>query len=264
MRRLSFLSSRRWRILTAAVAVTTSGIYYKQHCGLNQPSPREHDNQQVEESMVGDQVAHSHTKHPLIFQWSSLPKFIEKRYDPQWQGENGWLWRAGSTLVVGGVGMVSKVVLKYLEYTRVYNLDKFMAIVDQEHRDRALITVSNHESVWDDPVLWGVLPVETLFTIDKMRWVLGAADICFTTLPRSIFFSLGQAIPTIRGSGIYQPAVDYAIHKANQNGWIHIFPEARVNQSDAMIRFKWGVGRIVMESERCPIVIPVWHNEACG
>lgn len=78
--------------------------------------------------------------------------------------------------------------------------------------------------------------------------------------PRSIFFSLGQAIPTIRGSGIYQPAVDYAIHKANQNGWIHIFPEARVNQSDAMIRFKWGVGRIVMESERCPIVIPVWHN----
>lgn len=185
--------------MTAAAAVTTSGIYYKQHCEVKRPSSWEHDSQQVEESMVGEQVANSHSKRPLIFQWSSLPKFIEKRYDPKWQGENGWLWRAGSTLVVGGVGMVSKIVLKYLEHTRVYNLDKFMAIVDQEHRDRALITgkvqcvyfaieiddddiVSNHESVWDDPVLWGVLPVETLFTIDKMRWVLGAADICFTTL----------------------------------------------------------------------------------
>lgn len=199
MRQFTFFNSRRLGILTAAAAVTTSGIYYKQHCEVKRPSSWEHDSQQVEESMVGEQVANSHSKRPLIFQWSSLPKFIEKRYDPKWQGENGWLWRAGSTLVVGGVGMVSKIVLKYLEHTRVYNLDKFMAIVDQEHRDRALITgkvqcvyfaieiddddiVSNHESVWDDPVLWGVLPVETLFTIDKMRWVLGAADICFTTL----------------------------------------------------------------------------------
>jgi monolysocardiolipin acyltransferase len=42
--------------------------------------------------------------------------------------------------------------------------------------------VSNHLSVWDDPVLWGVLPMKTLLDIDRMRWVLGAADICYTTL----------------------------------------------------------------------------------
>jgi monolysocardiolipin acyltransferase len=70
---------------------------------------------------------------------------------------------------------------------------------------------------------------------------------------------LGQVIPTVRGYGIYQPAVDFAIHKANQNCWLHIFPEARVNQEEALIRFKWGVGRVVMEAERCPIVVPMWH-----
>lgn len=86
-----------------------------------------------------------------------------------------------------------------------------------------------------------------------------AAPFILLYRPRSVFFALGQAIPTIRGSGIYQPAVDFAIRKANQGGWIHIFPEARVNQTDAMIRFKWGVGRIIMESETCPLVIPVWH-----
>ncbi|KAI9490389.1 acyltransferase-domain-containing protein [Zychaea mexicana] len=213
------------------------------------------------EEFVG-QVGQTHAKKPLLFQWSSIPKFIEKRYDPKWAEEhsNGWLWNAGNTLVVGGVGTVAKIFLKYFEHTRVYNLDKLLEVVEQEDRERALITVSNHESVWDDPILWGVLPIETLFSPHKMRWVLGAADICFTTLFRSMFFSLGQAIPTIRGSGIYQPGVDFAIYKSNQNGWIHIFPEARVNQTTSMIRFKWGIGRIIMESDRCPIVVPVWHN----
>ncbi|KAI8143477.1 acyltransferase-domain-containing protein, partial [Fennellomyces sp. T-0311] len=191
------------------------------------------------------------------FEWSSLPNFIEKRFNPNWDERNDWLWNAGRTLVVGGVGSFAKVFLKYLQHTRVYNLDKFMEVVKQDNRERGLITVSNHESVWDDPLLWGALPMETLFSPQKMRWVLGAADICYTSLFRSIFFSLGQAIPTIRGSGIYQPGVDFAIHKINENGWIHIFPEARVNQTTSMIRFKWGVGRIIMESDRCPIVIPV-------
>lgn len=42
--------------------------------------------------------------------------------------------------------------------------------------------VSNHRSTLDDPCLWGVLPTKTLFSIDKMRWTLGAADICYTTV----------------------------------------------------------------------------------
>ncbi|KAG0165357.1 hypothetical protein DFQ30_008558 [Apophysomyces sp. BC1015] len=61
-------------------------------------------------------------------------------------------------------------------------------------------------------------------------------------------------------TGIFQPAVDYAIHKCNTNGWIHIYPEGYVNQSGTMVRFKWGVSRIIMESERCPLVIPIWHE----
>ncbi|KAI9317967.1 acyltransferase-domain-containing protein [Dichotomocladium elegans] len=210
--------------------------------------------------MVGE-VSHAPIRKPLLFQWSSLPRFIERRFDPNAELlENDFLWHVGSTIVIGAVGMVAKILLKYMETTRVYNLDGFTAMVNETDRERGLITVSNHESVWDDPIIWGVLPSSTLFDIHKMRWVLGAADICYTTLFRSIFFSLGQAIPTIRGMGIYQPAVDFAIRKANDGDWIHIFPEARVNQTDSMIRFKWGVGRIVMESKKCPIVVPVWHN----
>ncbi|RCH82392.1 hypothetical protein CU098_003986 [Rhizopus stolonifer] len=93
-----------------------------------------------------------------------------------------------------------------------------------------------------------------------MRWVMGAADICYTSLFRSYFFAFGQAIPTIRGGGIYQPGVDYAIHILNQGAWVHMYPEAKVNQTDKMIRFKWGVGRLAMEVESEPIIIPIWHR----
>ncbi|KAI8384784.1 acyltransferase-domain-containing protein [Radiomyces spectabilis] len=246
----SFWRASRAVKLGTAATVMGGTCYYTFIYSRN--TPQRPPPQTLEDSLVGQEA-------PSIFQWSSLPPFIERRYDPPYP-ENGPIWNAASTVVTGGVGLFAKFMLRYFQQTRVYNIDAFLKIVDEDNRDRALITVSNHESVWDDPFLWGVLPVRTLLDIHKMRWVLGAADICFTTIPKSLFFSLGQAIPTIRGCGIYQPAVNFAIHKANQNGWIHIFPEARVNQTASMIRFKWGVGRIIMEADRCPIVIPVWHN----
>lgn len=48
--------------------------------------------------------------------------------------------------------------------------------------DFTYYTVSNHESVLDDPFLWGAMPLSTFFKVEKMRWVLGAADICYTTV----------------------------------------------------------------------------------
>ena len=34
-----------------------------------------------------------------------------------------------------------------------------------------------------------------------------------------------QAIPIIRGDGVYQKAVDYCITLLNEGAWIHLFPE---------------------------------------
>ncbi|KAG0173430.1 hypothetical protein DFQ28_010948 [Apophysomyces sp. BC1034] len=197
-------------------------------------------------------------KEVPLFEWTRIPQSIASQYVAPYP-EPGMLWNMGRTAVMGGVGLFAKFFLRYLADTEVYGLDGFVEVVEHD-RDRGLITVSNHLSVWDDPLLWGVLPASVLCSIHKMRWVLSAADICYTTRPKGIFFSWGQAIPTIRGIGIFQPAVDYAIHKCNTNGWIHIYPEGYVNQSGTMVRFKWGVSRIIMESERCPLVIPIWHE----
>ncbi|KAI9025255.1 acyltransferase-domain-containing protein [Phycomyces nitens] len=199
---------------------------------------------------------------PPPFDWETIPGFIKKRFEPPYPA-NSMTWNVFSSLVMGCVGSFGKLFIYCLNDTHTHNMEPALAIIDQENRSRGLITVSNHASVWDDPFLWGVLPTKTLFSVTKMRWVLGAADICYTSLFKSLFFSLGQGIPTMRGAGVYQPAVDFAIHKMDQHQWIHIFPEARVNQGDDLIRFKWGIGRIVMEAKECPIIIPVWHKGKC-
>ncbi|KAF7722266.1 hypothetical protein EC973_003486 [Apophysomyces ossiformis] len=230
------------RVLAWSTATAVAGAYY--HHSQLQPRNKEEDT--------------LNEKNVPLFEWSSIPQSIAHKYVAPYP-ETGTLWNMGRTAVMGGVGLFAKFFLKYLANTEVHGLDRFIDIVECD-RNRGLITVSNHVSVWDDPLLWGVLPTRVLFSVDKMRWVLGAADICFTTRPKGLFFSWGQAIPTIRGIGIFQPAVDFAVHKCNRNGWIHIYPEGRVNQTATMLRFKWGVSRIIMESERCPLVIPIWHE----
>jgi len=90
----------------------------------------------------------------------------------------------------------------------------------------------------------------------------------FTNPAFSAFFRAGQVLETFRGRGIYQPAVDTAIEKLDQGQWVHLFGEGKVNQPDSfekddnnvtrLPRFKWGVGRILMETALPPIIIPMW------
>jgi len=65
----------------------------------------------------------------------------------------------------------------------VIGLDRFLETLDRrrkpEERDRGLLTVSNHVSVVDDPLIWGVLPFSYAFNPGNHRWSLGSYDICF-------------------------------------------------------------------------------------
>jgi len=87
----------------------------------------------------------------------------------------------------------------------------------------------------------------------------------------SAFFRKGQVLETFRGEGIYQPAADLAIEKLRAGAWVHIhmFGEGKVCQSDTykgdpqtgiarLQRFRWGIGRILMEMHRLPTIIPMW------
>ncbi|KAL2635346.1 hypothetical protein R1flu_006825 [Riccia fluitans] len=133
-------------------------------------------------------------------------------------------------------------------------------LVQSRPRDTPLVTVSNHMSTLDDPLMWGIkgLPI----TDPKLsRWTLTAEDICFTNTLFSYFFRLGKCLPVRRGAGIYQPYMDDALDVINRGDWLHTFPEGTLSQEDRPIRrLKWGTASLIARASLQPVVLPIAHS----
>uniref|UniRef100_A0A1A9WQN1 Tafazzin family protein n=1 Tax=Glossina brevipalpis TaxID=37001 RepID=A0A1A9WQN1_9MUSC len=170
------------------------------------------------------------------------------------------LWYIVSQITIFAVGLFSKIVLVLMNKTHVYNKQRLIDAIGKRPPGTPLVTVSNHYSCFDDPGLWGVLPMRYVCNTFKIRWSLAAHDICFTNIYHSLFFMYGKCIPIVRGSGVYQDAVDVCIQKLKLGEWVHVFPEGKVNMTKEEMRLKWGVGRIIYESPRVPIILPMWHE----
>ncbi|KAG1715962.1 hypothetical protein ID866_1186 [Astraeus odoratus] len=176
-----------------------------------------------------------------------------------------------STAVITATGLTCKAFLNSgLCSITISNLSVLLDALQCEtrrHRGQGVVTVSNHLSTLDDPVVWGALPARFYLSPHTNRWVLGASDIIFTNLVFSAFFHQGQVIETFRGKGVFQPALDTAIDKLNNGHWVHLFSEGAVRQPASypqingvthLPRFKWGIGRILMDTDILPVIIPMW------
>ncbi|KAI1772499.1 acyltransferase [Hypoxylon cercidicola] len=224
-------------------------------------------------------------------------------------------WRITSSLSMGLTSALFRGFLYGFNSVETVGLDRFLDVLDKrkdvEKRQRGLLTVSNHISVLDDPIMWGVLPLRYAFNPSNHRWGLGAHDICFKNKFLGSFFYSGQVLPTHRSKysphgGLFQPTISQAIrllssqpfvspapaapedshdvpdpftsggmtytttgtdryeapsrYARNRLSWVHVFPEACVHQHPRMhVRyFKWGVSRMILESEPAPDVVPMF------
>nr|CAB3266822.1 tafazzin-like [Phallusia mammillata] len=168
-------------------------------------------------------------------------------------------WRCSSSVTMTAVATLSKIWLCYLNSTKVYRSEVFNKLVAQRTPEMPLITVCNHHSCMDDPLFAGALDWKTIFQPRKLRWMLGAHDICFSKPWHAFFFGLGKTFPVVRGDGVFQRGMDSALAKLNQNEWVHVFPEGKVNMDKTWIRLKWGVGRLISECKKTPLVLPMYH-----
>lgn len=193
----------------------------------------------------------------------AIAEWIHSRVDMAWPlpdfQKPHLLWRLGTNFVIPFVGTLAKLMTDWLNTFEVYNKERLFDAIDKRPQHVPLLTVSNHHSCLDDPVLWGNLKWRHFFRTKKMRWSLAAHDICFTRMSHAIFFGLGKAIPVVRGSGVYQKAMNFCVDLLNRGEWVHIFPEGKVNETKEFMRIKWGVGRLIADCKVAPVVLPMWH-----
>ena len=157
------------------------------------------------------------------------------------------------------VGLFSKFWTNVANSLLVHDRNILVDALENRPENVPLITVTNHHSCMDEPLLWGILDVRHLVNQCLMRWALAAHNICFWTKPLSHFFALGKSIPVNRGAGVYQEGVNFAIDRLNEGHWVHLYPEGQVNEHKIDMRYKWGVGRLIAECNVTPIVIPIYH-----
>ncbi|KAH7684398.1 1-acylglycerophosphocholine O-acyltransferase protein [Dioscorea alata] len=163
-------------------------------------------------------------------------------------------------VVFVAVGAFAKVMTTVLNSTHVHNPDTLIRLVRSRPSSVPLLTVSNHMSTLDDPLMWGFKGFPSM-DAKLARWVLAAEDICFKNRILSYLFRLGKCIPVTRGGGIYQEHMSEALDVLNGGGWLHTFPEGKVNQEDVPVRrLKWGTASLIVRAPVTPIVLPIVHS----
>lgn len=197
----------------------------------------------------------------------SLPPpspFYRKRVDKDADAvEDSIILRMLQALAVPVIGNACHVFMHGLNCVQIYGADKLNQALLQRPDGKPLVTVSNHVASVDDPfVIASLLPPNVLLDAHSLRWTLCASDRCFTNPVTSAFSRCVKVLPVSRGDGIYQKGMDTALSKLNNGGWVHIFPEGSRSRDGGrtMGPAKRGVGRLVMDADTIPMVVPFVHT----
>ncbi|TYG55665.1 hypothetical protein ES288_D08G001200v1 [Gossypium darwinii] len=137
----------------------------------------------------------------------------------EWAGREKHMRGIPRKMVFLAVGAFAKAVATLLNTTSVHNADTLIRLVRSRPPGIPLLTVSNHMSTLDDPLLWGFKGFPSL-DANLARWVLAAEDICFKNSVLTYFFRLGKCIPITRGAGIYQEYMNEALQCLNNGAWV--------------------------------------------
>ncbi|XP_010417474.1 PREDICTED: N-acylphosphatidylethanolamine synthase isoform X1 [Camelina sativa] len=179
----------------------------------------------------------------------------------EWAARSDHLGGLPRKTVIMAVSAFARAVANLCNKSSVHNAETLMNLVRSRPPGVPLITVSNHMSTLDDPVMWGAFKGLLSLDPELARWVLAAEDICFRNPIFSYIFRSGKCIPITRGGGIYQEHMNESLQRLKDGSWLHTFPEGKVFQEDVPIRrLKWGTASLIARSPVTPIVLPIIHR----
>jgi monolysocardiolipin acyltransferase len=122
----------------------------------------------------------------------------------------------------------------------------------QRPANQSLITVSNHQSTIDDPMLLSSLLPYSLHTDPSVaRWGWCARELCFATPLLTWLFRHGKIFPITRGLGLHQSGVREAGEHVAAGQWMHVFPEGKcVPLARGIGQLRWGAAKLVADAAR--------------
>ncbi|KAG5244788.1 tafazzin [Salix suchowensis] len=190
--------------------------------------------------------------------------FYRKRVSKDFNADDeSVIIRMVQSVAVPLIGNMCHVFMHGLNRVQVYGVEKLHDALLHRPKNKPLLTVSNHVASVDDPFLIAsLLPPSVLMDAQNLRWTLCASDRCFKNPVSSAFFQSVKVLPVARGEGIYQKGMDMAIAKLNSGSWVHIFPEGSRSRDGGktMCSPKRGVGRLILDADTVPLVIPFVHT----
>jgi len=184
-----------------------------------------------------------------------------KKFKPSGKFDEGLFLYVCRVLVIGIAGNIGKFYIRTLNYTTVYNEDKFWNVINNRPPEQPAITVMNHLNIFDDPFLIAsIIPRTALFTPKRIRYTLVAEDMMFTNPFYRALMKSGKGIPVARNGGVEQPAIDGAVEMLNDGLWLNVFPEGKVERDNQLLPMRPGVGRLISDTKVRPLVIPIYHQ----
>jgi hypothetical protein len=121
----------------------------------------------------------SHSKSQQISMTNRCDEYAELLRKPRWGGPIlGEIVRFMNTIFIVSVSML---ILKVFNRFKVLRKDILNNLITNREKGRGMLTVSNHQSVLDDPGLLSCfVPVHRFFfRSDQLRWVLCTEDVFF-------------------------------------------------------------------------------------
>lgn len=180
----------------------------------------------------------------------------EERAVARWHPGKRWYYPLIARTVITGSRFITRVMNR-LDIEGREHLDSL-----RERAGRGLLTISNHVSLYDDPLLTSNF---ARMSYDKIRWVGADALNFFGSGRKAWFFGSGRVVPIVRGGGINQPGMQFLRDRLAEGEWVHMFPEGgrtRDPEGRMMPEFKNGIGWLIAQAK--PLVLPFYHHGMMG
>jgi len=167
--------------------------------------------------------------------------------------------------------LINRPFLNILNKVVITDHERLTDAISRRKWGQPLITVSNHQSSMDEPLLFSAIipwPIKQW----QLRYSLCNDNMFYSLGPifAQLFFYAARGLPIWRSRSMDQPSFREFCDKAERGGWCHIFPEGRLWQPWKLKKegrlignLKPGVGKLIAHCETSkypPIVLPFHHT----